>query len=348
MHEVFISHSSKDKAAADAVCHVLEQNRIRCWIAPRDVRGGKAYGAEIIEAIESCAVMVLLFSNNSNASEDVKNELQNAFSNHLTIIPYKIGDAKPDKEMQYFLSRKHWIDAYPDDTALDRLVSAVKKSLAPDEAHERHEMPPIDIKAGMRTLQFGEYIWQVLDIQHDKALIITKDIIEARPYSKTYTNEWKACFLREYLNGEFLMNFSKTEQQRIAETSTFTPSNLWYGKRDGISTFDKVFLLSLEDSDKMFGGNGDYVNKKRKDRVVEKQDIDDLDYLPNKKGQCFSNSDDSNRQAKFRDRTCGWWLRSPGSGGTCAAYVEFDGAVNVSGIFDSFINGVRPALWLYL
>ncbi len=35
-HEVFISHSSKDKLTADALCHALEQNGVSCWIAPRD------------------------------------------------------------------------------------------------------------------------------------------------------------------------------------------------------------------------------------------------------------------------------------------------------------------------
>ena len=32
-HDVFLSYSNKDKAAADAVCHALEQNRIRVWMA---------------------------------------------------------------------------------------------------------------------------------------------------------------------------------------------------------------------------------------------------------------------------------------------------------------------------
>ena len=40
-HDVFISHSSKDKQTADAICHYLEQNGIRCWIAPRDILPGE-------------------------------------------------------------------------------------------------------------------------------------------------------------------------------------------------------------------------------------------------------------------------------------------------------------------
>jgi hypothetical protein len=38
--KVFISHSSKDKAIADAICEHLESAGTRCWIAPRDIQAG--------------------------------------------------------------------------------------------------------------------------------------------------------------------------------------------------------------------------------------------------------------------------------------------------------------------
>ena len=60
--DAFISSSSRDKTAADATCAVLESAGVRCWIAPRDVRPGVEYGAAIIDAIERCRVMVLIFS----------------------------------------------------------------------------------------------------------------------------------------------------------------------------------------------------------------------------------------------------------------------------------------------
>ena len=52
-HDVFISYSSQDKPVADAVCAGLEAAKIRCWIAPRDVRPGMDYASEIIEAIKT-------------------------------------------------------------------------------------------------------------------------------------------------------------------------------------------------------------------------------------------------------------------------------------------------------
>jgi len=38
--DVFISYSTEDKAVADAVVSVLENEGIRCWYAPRDIESG--------------------------------------------------------------------------------------------------------------------------------------------------------------------------------------------------------------------------------------------------------------------------------------------------------------------
>jgi len=52
-HDVFVSHSVKDNAVADAVVARLEAESVNCWIAPRDVVPGADWGESIIDAIES-------------------------------------------------------------------------------------------------------------------------------------------------------------------------------------------------------------------------------------------------------------------------------------------------------
>jgi len=39
-HDVFISHSVKDKAVAEAIVARLEAESVTCWVAPRDVVPG--------------------------------------------------------------------------------------------------------------------------------------------------------------------------------------------------------------------------------------------------------------------------------------------------------------------
>ena len=50
-HDVFISHSAKDKVTADAVCAMLESEGVRCWIAPRDVLPSMEWSEAIIDAM---------------------------------------------------------------------------------------------------------------------------------------------------------------------------------------------------------------------------------------------------------------------------------------------------------
>ena len=64
--DVFVSYSTRDKAAADAVCASLEINGLRCWIAPRDIVPGMDWGEAIIDAMNTSRVMVLVFSSHAN------------------------------------------------------------------------------------------------------------------------------------------------------------------------------------------------------------------------------------------------------------------------------------------
>ena len=128
-YDVFISHSSQDKATADAVCHALEENGIKCWIAPRDVRPGFNYGAELIDAIYECKVMVLLFSENSNNSEFVQSEVERAFSKQKIIIPYRLSNEEISRNLELFLSGKHWIDAYSERERFESLIAATANVL---------------------------------------------------------------------------------------------------------------------------------------------------------------------------------------------------------------------------
>jgi hypothetical protein len=75
-HDVFISHSSADKRAADAACNLLEARGIRCWIAPRDIRLRSNWGESNITAIEQTRIMLLLLSKQANNSPQIRREVE--------------------------------------------------------------------------------------------------------------------------------------------------------------------------------------------------------------------------------------------------------------------------------
>jgi TIR domain len=130
--DVFVSYSSKDKPTADAACAALEAGGVRCWIAPRDVTPGRDYGDDLIEALDACRMMVLIFSANANASPQIRREVERCVSRGVPIIPLRIENVSPRRAMAYFIESVHWLDAFtpPLEKHLDRLLIAVRGVLA--------------------------------------------------------------------------------------------------------------------------------------------------------------------------------------------------------------------------
>ena len=110
-HDVFISYPGKDRTVADAVCAKLEENKIRCWIAPRDIPAGKNFAESIIDAIDISKVFVLIWSINTNSSEHILTEINQAFNQGIPIIPFRIQEVEPTSAMRYYFGRTHWLDA---------------------------------------------------------------------------------------------------------------------------------------------------------------------------------------------------------------------------------------------
>lgn len=129
--DVFISHSNKDKATAEAICHQLEANGIRCWIAPRDIEFGSDWTAGITQGIATCKVFVLVFSDSANSSDHVRREVAKAFSLGLAVIPFRTEEVTPNRSLSYFLETVHWLDAFPSpaDSYFGALAEQIKRLL---------------------------------------------------------------------------------------------------------------------------------------------------------------------------------------------------------------------------
>lgn len=138
-HDVFISYSTKNKSVADAVCTALENAKICCWMAPRDVQPGRSFAGEITRAIHRSKAMVLIFSADSNNSEQILREMELAANAHLNIVQFRIEEVTPNDDLQYYLSTPHWLDATtaPLEKHLDRLAIALKTLLGTEKDRDQ-------------------------------------------------------------------------------------------------------------------------------------------------------------------------------------------------------------------
>ena len=192
-------------------------------------------------------------------------------------------------------------------------------------------------------VKFGDYDWcvLVLDVINSKMLLLSENILEQRAYHPCYGRAtWENSMLRQYLNSEFINNFSRADRDKIAETKISNPDNLWYGTDGGNDTLDKIFVLNLEEADRYFGDSGDYLNKRRKEYADGKWIADD-------DGWILSNIHDDSRIARHNGSASFWWLRSPGYSDCTVAYVSTTGNIPLNG--DRVCigrGGVRPALWV--
>ena len=127
-HDVFISYSTKDKTVADAVCAKLESQKIRCWIAPRDVPAGQPFAASLVKAIRASSVIVLILSQGSNQSTHVLREVGEAVDSGIPILPLRIEDVNPTDELHYYIKSIHWLDAMspPLERHLEKLTASVQ------------------------------------------------------------------------------------------------------------------------------------------------------------------------------------------------------------------------------
>ena len=101
------------------------------------------------------------------------------------------------------------------------------------------------------TVKFGKHDWVVLDIQGDKALLLMRDLLpETRSYhGKNEPITWENCDLRKWLNSEWLRSeFTDTERAQIDVTWVDNWGSPVYDTAGGADTWDKVFLLSIEDN----------------------------------------------------------------------------------------------------
>lgn len=112
-YDVFISHSQQDKATAEAICRELENSGVRCWIAPRDISEGDDWTASIMDGINQCRVMVMVFSGHTNRSAHVHREVSHAFKRGLIVIPFRVEEIEASERFEYYLESVQWLNAFP-------------------------------------------------------------------------------------------------------------------------------------------------------------------------------------------------------------------------------------------
>jgi hypothetical protein len=159
MADVFVSYASADRDVAFRIVGYLEEQGIRCWVAPRDVGPGVEYGEAIIDAIGEARALVLVLSDQSNESQFVRKEVERAVSKTKPVLPVRIREVTPSGALEFYISSAQWVDAWksPMEQHLLPLVAAIKAMGAPGAAPVRSVAPqkPASRAGARRGLSIG-------------------------------------------------------------------------------------------------------------------------------------------------------------------------------------------------
>ncbi len=112
-YDVFISYSSHDQKVVEGLCAYLEQYKIRCFVAYRDIPRGVVWARAIVDALDESRMMVVVFSENFNNSDQVDREIELASEDKKPILTFRISNDVFKGAKKYYLKNINWIDAFP-------------------------------------------------------------------------------------------------------------------------------------------------------------------------------------------------------------------------------------------
>ena len=145
-YDVFISYSSKNQKVVEAMCAYLEQHKVRCFVAYRDIPKGVVWAKAIVEALDESKMMVVVFSEEFNLSDQVDREIELASEDKKPILTFRISNTMFKGAKKYYLKNINWIDAFPNpenlfDSLLDNVAKLIGFSLPEKERQERGYKP---------------------------------------------------------------------------------------------------------------------------------------------------------------------------------------------------------------
>lgn len=132
MNDVFISYSSRNLTEAEALRSVLTDAGISVWMAPDSIPAGMRYMQAIVDGIDGCAAMVVVVSEDAQASEQVEREVNFMISYHpKKLLCALIVDGNPLKGWMRLVLQNRQIETAAQicagDRGTDRLLASLKK-----------------------------------------------------------------------------------------------------------------------------------------------------------------------------------------------------------------------------
>lgn len=146
--QVFISYSTKDISHVEQINQICEEAGAQTFFAEQSLVPGESLDADVISAIKSSDLFLLLWSKNSRESEWVQQEIGIAIAENKKIIPVAL---EPNLQMPGFIKDLKYLPFYNDPA---KRLSWLKQNLLEQESEKRQSNLTFWIVVGIVGLIF--------------------------------------------------------------------------------------------------------------------------------------------------------------------------------------------------
>jgi hypothetical protein len=180
---VFLCHSSADKALVRELCVRLESDGVQPWLDEKNLLGGQDFQQEIRRAVRASDVVVICLSTSSTTKSGfVQREIKYAMElaeeqpeGAIFLIPLRLEECNVPQS----LSKLHWIDYFKPDgyqhlrRALDFRAQALKKNPTNQsgQSNRAAESQPVDVPV-QRTTQKKPWLVYAISLGFVAAIVI--------------------------------------------------------------------------------------------------------------------------------------------------------------------------------
>ena len=171
--EVFISYSSWNRDRVIKIADTLREEGVNLWLDRDKIPGGTNWSKEIVRAIKNCRLMILMCSDASVRSRNVKAEIQLAWKYEKLYLPLMLEPISFPEQIEYFLEGWQWIEVanQPEEQWLPKVFNALRnigihvKGSGAASAESGDLVQPKRIAKGLSSLRaiakFTDRIWPV-------------------------------------------------------------------------------------------------------------------------------------------------------------------------------------------
>jgi serine/threonine protein kinase len=136
---VFVCCATEDAAAGEAVRASLENNGLKCFLQNPGLAPVQSSANRVSEVIREAELFLLIFSQQSNCSPEIRQQLETAAHFQLPLVTFRIEPVQPADDLSYFLWEKHFVDGF--DGRLDAHIPALLQQIKALLKSEEEDQP---------------------------------------------------------------------------------------------------------------------------------------------------------------------------------------------------------------